>query len=153
MGLTQLDNIRQFFAPRPMWMNGLMLFCLYMTFIYMPFDMFYKPVAEDKEVWFGFMLTGWWAKATEPLHWLIYGFGAWGFHKMKPWMHPWAALYVVQIAIGMFVWSVLERDALIGGAIAGCVFLALAAAIFMAKERFNGGETAPPNSEEIINEE
>ena len=27
-------------------------FCCYMTFIYMPFDMFIKPVAEDKEmVW------------------------------------------------------------------------------------------------------
>ena len=28
-------------------------------------------------------LTGWWAKATEPVHWLIYGAGAYGFWKMK----------------------------------------------------------------------
>ena len=49
---------------RPLWMNGLLAFCAYMTFIYMPFDIFIKPVAEDQEVWFGFMLTGWWAKAS-----------------------------------------------------------------------------------------
>ena len=28
---------------RPWWMNGIWLFCLYMTFIYMPFDQFIKP--------------------------------------------------------------------------------------------------------------
>ncbi len=41
-------------------------------------------------VWLGFMLTGWAAKATEPLHWLIYGAGAYGFWKMSRWMWPWA---------------------------------------------------------------
>ena len=64
-------------------MNGVYLFCAYMTFVYMPFDIFIKPVAEDQEVWFGFMLTGWWAKATAPLHWLIYGFGFYGFLKKR----------------------------------------------------------------------
>jgi len=92
---------------RPWWMNLMFLFCLYMTFIYMPFDLFFKPVAEDQEVWFGVMLTGWWAKATEPLHWLIYGALAWGFWKMHPRMWPWAAVYVAQIAVGMLVWSLL----------------------------------------------
>ena len=29
------------------------LFCLYMTCVYLPFDMFLKPVATDREVWFG----------------------------------------------------------------------------------------------------
>jgi len=29
--------------------------------------------------------------ATKPLHWLIYGAGAFGFWKMRPWMWPWAA--------------------------------------------------------------
>ena len=93
---------------RPWWMNLMLGFCLYMTFIYMPFDLFLKPVAEDQEVWFGIMLVGWWAKATEPLHWLIYGAGAWGFWKMRAWMWPWAAVYVAQIAIGMGVWSLLQ---------------------------------------------
>ena len=52
-------------------MTGLMVFCAYMTFIYMPFDLFYKPVAEDAEVWLGITLYGWAAKSTEPLHWAI----------------------------------------------------------------------------------
>ena len=34
-----------------------------MTFIYMPFDLFFKPVAEDHEIWFGFSLTGWWGES------------------------------------------------------------------------------------------
>ena len=36
-----------------------MLFCLYMALVYMPWDIFIKPVAEDQEVWFGYMFTGW----------------------------------------------------------------------------------------------
>ena len=83
------------------------MFCAYMTFIYMPFDLFYKPVDQDEEVWFGFMLHGWCAKATEPFHWLIYGGGMYGFLKMKSWMFPWAALYTCQVAIAMLVWSLL----------------------------------------------
>ena len=80
---SRLDTIwRQLWRPRPVWMTGVMLFCFYMTFIYMPFDMFIKPVEQDEEVWFGVMLHGWWAKATEPLHWLIYGFGTFGFLRM-----------------------------------------------------------------------
>ena len=64
---------------RPWWMSLIFYFCIYMTFIYMPFDLFLKPVAEDEEIWFGFTLTGWYAKATEPLHWLIYGLVLMGF--------------------------------------------------------------------------
>ena len=35
---------------RPWWMQCLLGFCLYMTFVYMPFDLFLKPVAEDEDV-------------------------------------------------------------------------------------------------------
>ena len=80
---TLLETVRQDWQRRPVWMNLIFYFCLYMTFLYMPFDLFFKPVAEDEEIWFGFTLTGWWAKATEPLHWLIYGAGAYGFAKMR----------------------------------------------------------------------
>lgn len=45
-------------AARPVWMQPLMLFCIYMALIYMPWDIFVKPVAEDQEVWFGYMFTG-----------------------------------------------------------------------------------------------
>ena len=93
---------------RPWWMNLIWFFCIYMTIVYMPFDMFFKPVAEDQEVWFGFTLHGWWAKATEPIHWAIYGAGTYGFWKMKPWMHPWAAAYSLQVAIAMGVFPLLN---------------------------------------------
>ena len=69
-------------------MNLIWLFCIYMTFIYLPYDLFFKPVAVDQEVWFGFMLTGWAAKLTAPLHWAIYAAGAYGFWKMRWWMWP-----------------------------------------------------------------
>ena len=39
-------------------MNLIWFFCLYMTFIYMPFDLFLKPVEIDEEVWFGVTLKG-----------------------------------------------------------------------------------------------
>lgn len=139
--MSQLFSI---FEPRPFWMNAIMVFCAYMTFIYMPFDMFIKPVAEDQEVWFGIMLTGWAAKATEPLHWLIYGFGFYGFLKMKAWLIPWAPLYVLQVAIGMFVWSILDErgpGVLVGAGVA-LPFVALAIALYMARDKF--GEPAEP---------
>lgn len=101
-------DLKAQWSKRPWWMNLMLGFCLYMTFIYMPFDMFLKPVAEDEEVWFGFVLHGWYAKATEPLHWLIYGAGAFGFWHMRRWMWPWAAVYAAQVAIAMAVWNLVD---------------------------------------------
>jgi hypothetical protein len=127
------------FNTRPVWMNVLMVFCAYMTFIYLPWDLFVKPVADDQEVWFGILLTGWAAKATEPLHWAIYAAGTWGFWKMRSWMWPWASLYVLQIAIGMFVWQF--RDPRGGGILAGLLittpFLLLIVALWRTRWRFD----------------
>lgn len=116
-----------------------MVFCAYMTFIYLPFDMFMKPVAQDEEVWFGIVLHGWAAKATEPLHWLIYGAGLYGFLRMKRWMWPWASVYVAQIAIGMFVWALIDPrgGGLVAGAIAFVPFAVLAAALWQARDSFD----------------
>ena len=101
---------------RSWWLNLLLLFCLYMTFIYMPFDIFWKPVVDDEEVWFGITLHGWSAKLTAPLHWLIYGAGAYGLWHMKSWVWPWAAVYLAQVVIAMFVWNLLDpRGAKLGG--------------------------------------
>ncbi len=120
-------------------MNALLGFCLFMTFVYMPYDLFWKPVENDMEIWFGFALHGWWAKATEPLHWAIYAAGAYGFWKMKRWLHPWAALYVAQIGVGMLVWSVLdERGTLLTGLVAFVLFGVLAAVIWRARPQFAG---------------
>lgn len=133
-----MDRLREIFEGRSWWMNAIMVFCAYMTFIYMPFDMFYKPVDQDQEVWFGFMLTGWAAKATEPFHWLIYGFGLYGFRHMKSWMWPWASLYVGQVAIGMFAWSVMADNgpSIIAGSLVATPFVVLAIALYLAKDKF-----------------
>ncbi len=131
--------VQAFFSGRPHWMNAIFVFCLYMSFVYMPFDLFWKPVENDVEVWFGFMLHGWWAKATEPLHWAIYAAGAYGFWKMKRWLHPWAALYVAQVAVGMLVWSVLsERGSALVGALVFALFAALAVVLWRARDQFDG---------------
>ena len=134
-----MEKMKTVFGGRPPWMNILMVFCAYMTFVYMPFDLFFKPVDQDKEVWFGYMLHGWWAKATEPLHWLIYGAGLYGFFKMKPWMFPWAALYTFQVSISMLVWSLIYREgALALGSIAAIPFAIVGVMLWRAKVLFNG---------------
>ena len=67
----------------------------------------------------------------------IYAAGLVGFWRMAPWMHPWAALYVAQIAIGMLVWSVLDdRGTWIFGGVAAVVFTAIAFVLFAARDRF-----------------
>ncbi len=138
---TMREKLTTLFAGRPIWMNLLMLFCAYMTFIYMPFDLFFKPVAEDVEVWFGYSLYGWAAKATEPLHWLIYGAGCYGFFKMKPWMWPWAALYVFQVAIAMYMWGVLSGKPY-GPMIliAAAPFVVLSVMLLLARSKFGADE-------------
>ena len=122
-------------SKRPWWMNLMLCFCLFMTFVYMPFDMFVKPVAQDQEVWFGLLLEGWAAKLTEPLHWAIYGAGAYGFWTMKTWMWPWGAVYALQVAISMLLWSV-TRGSLIAGLVSFAVFMIPTVALYRNRELF-----------------
>jgi len=129
-------NLRAAWTRRPWWMNLIFGFCLFMTFVYMPFDMFLKPVAEDQEVWFGFLLEGWAAKLTEPAHWAIYAAGAYGMWKMKTWMWPWAAVYALQVAISMLVWS-LTRGSLVSAAVSFAIFMVPTTALFRARARFS----------------
>ena len=120
---------------RPWWMNLILGFCVFMTFVYLPFDMFWKPVAADQEVWFGFLLEGWSAKLTEPFHWAIYAAGAYGMWKMRSWMWPWAAVYSLQVAISMLMWSLL-RGSLLAGGVAFVMFMVPTAALYRAREMF-----------------
>ncbi|HVM96509.1 MAG TPA: SDR family oxidoreductase [Candidatus Acidoferrales bacterium] len=116
-----------------------MVFCFYMAALYMPWDFFIKPVDRDAEAWFGFLLRGWGAKATEPLHWAIYAAGAYGFWRMRGWMWPWAALYAAQVALGMFVWGIVYKGGISGwlGGLAGAVVPGLVAlGLWNARKRF-----------------
>ena len=128
-------------GTRPWWMNALFAFCLFMTFLYLPFDLVWKPVERDEEVWLGFVLHGWSAKATEPLHWAIYAAGAYGFWKMRAWLHPWAALYTAQVAIGMLVWGLTDPRAQGRGILFGLppffAFGALAWQLWRSRAHFN----------------
>jgi len=125
-------------------MNALLAFCAVMAAIYVPWDFAVKPVAHDDEIWFGVALHGWAAKATEPLHFAIYAAGTYGFWRMRPWMWPWAAAYVAQIAIGMGVWSMSR----FGGArgtvwaiAAGLPLAAIAIALWRARAQFQSGSS------------
>ena len=135
-------NVAAEWRRRPWWMNLMWLFCIYMTFIYLPFDLFFKPVHLDQEVWFGVVLYGWWAKLTAPLHWAIYAAGAYGFWKMRWWMWPWAAVYAAQVTFSMAVWPLLdERGSAWAAPIAGAIFAVPTWALWRAKPRFRPAST------------
>jgi len=124
---------------RPIWMNALLLFCAYMALIYLPWDIFVKPIAVDQEVWFGVLFTGWAAKLLALPHWAVYAAGMIGFWGMRSWMWPWASVYVAQVAFGMAVWPILQRGDAVGwliGAAAGAVFAIPAVALWRARDHF-----------------
>ena len=143
------QRIKPLWQARPWWLNLIWLFCLYMTFIYMPFDVFTKPFERWEEVWFGFTLHGWAAKLTEPLHWAIYAAGSYGIWKMKPWMWPWGAVYSLQVVIAMVVFNLIsgpEGNSRGGGPIAalvsGVIFMTPTILLFRAKSLFAGDNTS-----------
>lgn len=125
---------------RPWWITVLWVFCLYMTCIYLPFDLFFKPVADDREVWFGLAVSGWWAKATEPVHWIIYALGAWGLRDMRRWLWPWAAVYAGQVAVGMLVWNLVDARGRgwAAGLVTGGILMLPTVALWRAKPLFVG---------------
>ena len=96
-----------------------------MTFIYVPWDLLFKPMDRWEEVWFGFTIRGWSAKVSEIAHWLIYGAGSYGLWKMKGWLWPWITLYTAQVAVAMLIFNILAGpgtgDGRGGGMIVGIV--------------------------------
>jgi short-subunit dehydrogenase len=137
--------LRDVFRDRPTWMNAVMVFCGFMTFVYLPWDIFYKPVAQDQEVWFGILFTGWSAKAMAIPHWFVYGAGVYGFRRRRPWMSTWGGVYLGQVAFGMWVWSIVEYGGLTGwilGLLPAVPFVLLALAMWNARDYFH----APPSS-------
>jgi short-subunit dehydrogenase len=133
------DWFRERLAERPGWMNALMLFCAFMAFVYVPWDLFVKSVARDEEVWLGIVFHGWAAKLLALPHWAVYFAGARGFWHMRRWMWPWAAAYTAQIAIGFVVWPLLYVPgfkSLVFAAAGLAFFGAIAVALWNAKALF-----------------
>lgn len=91
-------------AGRPWWMTGLALFCLATVAFLVSRDLFY-PDAREVEVWLGFEVRGTAALLTAPLHWAIFGIGAWAFWRQRPWILPVAAAYAFYVALSHVVWS------------------------------------------------
>jgi short-subunit dehydrogenase len=141
--------LHDIFRGRPLWMNALMVFCAYMTFIYMPWDIFWKPVAEDHEVWFGILLTGWAAKITAPAHWFIFAAGTYGFRRMRPFMCTWGAVYAGYVAFSMFVWGIAHMGVLYGtlAGLAGGFFPGLIAFALWNSHDEHFADRRPPLSE------
>ena len=130
-------DIRAEWAKRSWWLNGIMLFSLFMVFIYTPFDVGLKPVAEDEDVWFGYMFTGWAAKVGGLVHAVVYGLLGWGLWKMRPWVWWVGSLYLTQVAIAMFLWPLFnEQGTLLTAAIAGGICSIPAIAFWRAKDQF-----------------
>jgi hypothetical protein len=132
---------RELLRRFPLAVSGVFLFSLFMTFVYGPYDVLVKPftqsLAQAEEVWLGFMLRGWAAKLTEPLHWLIYAGLSYGFYRERAWAWPLASLYTLQVAIGMFLWSWIHASQLPGMKVAGVgialLFAWVAAAVWRAR--------------------
>lgn len=131
------------FRERPWWMSATMVFCAWMAFVYMPWDIFVKPVAEDEEVWFGLLFHGWWAKLLALPHWFVYAAAVYGFRRRRPWMGFWTAAYTAQVAFGMYLWTALETGGFSGifvGIFPALPFVGLTYAFWNARDYF---ETKP----------
>ncbi|HSF04072.1 MAG TPA: hypothetical protein VLA62_13770 [Solirubrobacterales bacterium] len=91
-------------SARPWWMSAMAAFCLATVAFLVPRDL-WQAETRDVEVWLGFEVRGAAARLTAPLHWLVFGVGAWGFWLQRPWILPCAAAYAFYVALSHLVWS------------------------------------------------
>jgi len=127
------------FRERPAWMSATMIFCAFMAFVYMPWDLFMKPMAEDREVWFGIVFHGFWAKVFAIPHWFVYAAAVYGFRRRRPWMAFWAPAYVAQVAFGMYLWTAVQTGGFSGifvGLFPALPFAALTYAFWNSRDYF-----------------
>lgn len=133
-------DIKAEWAKRPWWLNLILLFALYMTFVYSLFDVVLKPLAEDEDVWLGLMFHGWAAKVGGVVHWVVYAALAWGLWHMKRWVWLLGSLYTSQVAVAMLLWPLMQTDSgsLMSALIAGALFAVPAIAFWRSKALFYG---------------
>ena len=134
-----INKVENILKRRPFWMNVVFLFCVYMTFVYLPWDVFIKPIAEDEEVWFGFLFYGWMAKVGGIVHWIVYGSLTYGLWYMRQWARPCVGLYLFQVAWSMFVWALLTDypNAVWPSLAVALVFVILSILIFRNRSLFD----------------
>jgi hypothetical protein len=85
-------------------MLALSAFCAATVLFLVPQDLFFAET-RDVEVWLGFEVRGPGALLTAPIHWVVFGVGAWAFWTERPWIVPCAAAYVFTVALSHLVWS------------------------------------------------
>ncbi len=128
------------FRERPWWMSATMIFCAFMAFIYVPWDIFIKPVERDQEVWFGILFTGIWAKLLAFPHWFVYSAAIYGFRRRRPWMAFWVPAYTAQVAFGIYLWTAIETGGFSGiivGLFPAIPFMGLTYAFWNNREYFD----------------
>lgn len=80
------------------------IFCL-ATVIFLACRDLMLPDVRDTEVWLGIEVHGAVARLTAPLHWALYGFGAWAFWTRQPWIWPTATGYAVYVSLSHLIWN------------------------------------------------
>jgi len=90
-------------------MTALAVFCLLTVVFLVPRDLFFAET-RDVEVWLGFEVRGTAALLTAPLHWALFGLGAWGFWRARPWITPCAAIYLFYVALSHLIWSEVSAN-------------------------------------------
>ena len=134
-------DLKAEWGKRSWWLNLILLFSLYMTFVYSVFDVVLKPMAEDEDVWLGYTFTGLGAKIGGVVHWIVYGALSWGLWHMRPWAWLLGSIYVTQVLIAMALWPVLNDSAggWWAGAISAGIFAVPAVAFWRARDQFEAG--------------
>lgn len=134
-----VSQLKHNLSLRPGWMSIVMFFCFYMTLIYLPWDIFVKPIMDDQEVWFGVLFYGWLAKLGGVLHWIVYSAFAYGLWHMMGWVRIAIVLYLWQVGFSMIVWTWLSQDeGNWGGVMLGTLFFFLSYLFHRSKSLVKG---------------
>jgi hypothetical protein len=113
--------------------------CLVALVINVTRDLFFVEM-RAVEVWLGFEVRGPLALLSAPLHWAIFGAGAWAFWTQRPWAVGAAAAYLFYAALSHLIWSEASPNG--RGWPIGLLQAAAISTVALALLRFRGRSTA-----------